>query len=205
MGRQPVPIPSSMSDESAPISDEAFCAAFELLATSGHSGGPLPDPVRAALEVVYRVAAPRLRLLLRARFKAASDLIADAISAVFARLVTRGVPPGTEPVRSPMAWLTAAAYNAAWDALRDAARRPSAEIPDVPAPPPAIETPSGLPPDVEECLGHLSDQEREVVTLRYAGFSGDEVAQVLRTTANAVYVAFNKAKARLRRCLGEGA
>ena len=190
-----------MSDEHAPIGEEAFRAAFELLATSGHAGGPLPDAVRSAMEVVSRVAAPRLQTRLRLRFRAAADVVADAISAVFTRLVTRGVPRGTEPVRSPMAWLTAAAYNATRDALREAERAPPADLERRPAPAPAPETPTGLPADVEECLGRLTEQEREVVQLRYAGFSGDEVAQILRTTANAVYVAFNKAKARLRRCL----
>jgi RNA polymerase sigma factor (sigma-70 family) len=192
-----------MPHESPEISEEEFCAAFEVLAASRHIGGPLSDAVRAALAVVYRYAAPRLASLLRARFKVAADVIADVISTLFVRLVTRGVSQGGDPIRSPMAWLTRMAYNGMEDALRARDRdRPlsgaAAGGPSTPGP----QTRTGLPADVEECLEWLSEREREVVQLWYAGFSGDEVAHVLATTANTIYVTFSRAKARLRQCLG---
>jgi RNA polymerase sigma factor (sigma-70 family) len=165
----------------------------------------MPEPARGALEVVYRETAPYLIQLLRRAFRgAAADVVDDVVAAVFLKLVRQGVPGG-EDIRTPLAWLTRTAINAMKDIMRDAARAEDlgqyARAPNGSAQN-FRQSETGLPPDVEECLEHLTARERAVVQLKYAGFSAKEIAEMIETTPGAADVTFDKAKKKLRLCLG---
>ena len=192
------------------ISDARLEAAFRVLAASRHRGGPLPNPVRGALEIVYRVTARDLTLFLRRQFRGVSaDMVDDAVSRVFVNLVARGTGDGAAAVRCPRAWLIRAALNAMADEMRRAGSRHAGQEPlDAVRPEAAlttgmtgVPTATGLPPEVEECLDLLSPLERGTVLLLFAGFSAAETAEALHTSPGAVYVAHSRAKDKLRRCL----
>ena len=207
---QPDPDDAECADPGA-ISDARLGAAFRVLSVSGRRGGELPDRVGGALAIVYRATARDLTLFLRRQFRGASaDVVDDAVSRVFSNLVTRGTGDGAADVRCPRAWLTRAALNAMADEIRADSRHAAHEALDDVGPGAAsmtgmtgVPTATGLPPDVEECLGRLSPLERATVQLRYDGFSGEETAQALHTSVNAVNVAHSRAKNKLRRCLGD--
>lgn len=67
--------------------------------------------------------------------------------------------------------------------------------------PQAILTRREVHDQLERCLGHLEERDREIVRARTAGEDYDEVCEALRIEKNTAYKIFHKATARLAECM----
>lgn len=97
-------------------------------------------------------------------------------------------------------WVFTIAHNRMIDDVRRRARRPALadrEVPDQPAPPPEASD-----EELMAALATLTDEQREVVTLRFvADLSIEDVARMTRRTPGAVKALQHRALANLRRAV----
>lgn len=131
---------------------------------------------------VYRTLAPAVLGYLRAqRAPDPEDLLAE----VFLQ-VARDLPRFKGDDAALRRWVFAIAHNRLLDAGRRQRRRPQVAeraVPDAPAQPP----PDPLDPELVEALSTLTDEQREVVVLRFvADLSLQEVARMTRRKVEAV-------------------
>lgn len=130
----------------------------------------------------------------------------DAASTVFARALAAGPRYDDPALRS---WLFRIAHNVVVNSFR--AARPSAplesafDLPDSCPLPDAIVVADEDRDHLLGALGRLPDEQRQVVSLRMAGLSGPEIAQVLGRSHGAVKMLQLRAFSRLRRLLTEAA
>ena len=119
-----------------------------------------------------------------------SDIADDAVAEAFAQLLRRG-----EAVRDPAAWVWRTAFRIAAGELRR--RGPLAPVEVVDA-----SLPTGAPEltfDVLRALQHLTGQQRAcVVVCDLLGYSAEEAAPLLHTSAATVRVQRMRARRRLR-------
>ncbi len=140
------------------------------------------------VEVVYRREHARLWRSLLA-FTGDPDVASDAESEAFAQVLRRG-----DAVEDVSAWVWRSAFRIALGLLgkershADAARRMAAD--------------ARIEPSVAEflaLLGTLSDQQRACVVLRYTGgFTSEEIAAMIGSSAGTVRVQLHRAHASLR-------
>lgn len=144
------------------------------------------------LERVYREQGARLWRAVLA-FTGDREVASDAVAEAFAQALRRG-----EALRSPERWVWRAAFRIAAGELKDRRTQDalagggSYEMPDPRT-------------DVLEALAELSPRQRAVVLLHdYAGYSANEAADILSSTAATVRVHLTRARRRLRHLLEDG-
>jgi len=142
-------------------------------------------------DALYRAHGDRLwrsLLLFTGRAEVASDATAEA----FAQAIRRG-----SALRDPGAWIWKAAY-------RIAAGEMKREGMTVPLPEERPDEHAESIVDLIRGLGRLTPHQRAAITLHYyAGYSHREVASIIGSTTSAVGVHVHRAKAKLRRELGD--
>ena len=145
------------------------------------------------VELVYRAVHPSLWPSLLT-FTGNSELASDAEAEAFAQVLRRG-----DQVNDVAAWVWAAAFRIASALMaqwRDADPMPSGEA--------TISTEESSVAEFLSILGHLSEQQRACVVLRYlGGFNAPEIAKLLSTTDTTVRVQLHRAHASLRLTLKE--
>ena len=122
-----------------------------------------------------------------------SDVADDAVAEAFAQLLRRG-----EAVRDPAAWAWRTAFRIAAGELQRRRATAGVEVTDVSLPTGESE----LALDLLRALQHLTDQQRAcVVVCDLLGYSAEEAALLLHTSAAAVRVQRMRARRRLRSLL----
>lgn len=137
------------------------------------------------------------------RYPTPEDL-AQEISLAVARAI-----PGYEDRGKPfMAFVYRIAANKIVDARRSQSRDLSVPTEEVPDHTPTVDTPETLTleesasNEVSELLDHLSEKARRIVTLRvFGGYSAEETAAIVGSTAGAVRVAQFRGLAKMREIL----
>lgn len=141
------------------------------------------------VEELYRSESARLHRSL-VGWSGSPDVAAEAVSETFAQLLGRG-----DAVRDPRAWVWRTAFRVAAGELArrsDASSLPAPALVDEPEP----------PPPVVELLAELSELQRSAVVLHhYAGFTTEEVADIVDSTPAAVRVHLMRGRRRLRALL----
>lgn len=182
-----------MDSEEAPLT----LRDLALLAQQGDKGAT-DDLMASVHQIALRYARARL-----GRFSGSGEAVADtaqevcvAVLSALPRYTDRGAPFEASVYRI--------AANKVADAQRSSMRGPvpTDEVPeraDLAPTPEEHAVASDQAADVWRLLDRLSDQHREILTLRIAvGMSADETAAALGMTAGAVRVAQHRALARLR-------
>jgi RNA polymerase sigma factor (sigma-70 family) len=124
-------------------------------------------------------------------FTGDAEIASDAVAEAFAQALRRG-----DAIRDIDPWVWRVAFTLARGELQR--RRRTRFLPDMP-----VEMPESTV-DLVRALGRLSPKQRGAVILRlYAGYSAEEAARTLGTSASAVGTHLQRARARLRRELGE--
>ncbi len=150
----------------------------------------MSDPTDV-VERCFRLQSERLwrSLLLYSRDP---EVASDAVAEAFAQVLRRG-----SAVHDVDRWVWRAAFKIARGELKRRGRH-STEIPDQ-----AAEVPVDTV-DLLRALADLSPKQRGAVVLHhYAGYSNKETAAILGSTAAAVGVHLERARARLRDALGD--
>ncbi len=147
---------------------------------------------------VYLTHAPAVRGYLRAHGVPDAD---DVLSEVFLN-VARSLPRFSGDDDQLRAWVFRITRNRVIDAHRRRSARPAladAPVPDRPAP----EATAPVDPELVAALAQLTDDQREVVVLRFvADLSVEEVADLTGRTTGAVKSMQHRALAQLARILG---
>jgi RNA polymerase sigma factor (sigma-70 family) len=121
-----------------------------------------------------------------------TEIASDAVAEAFAQGIARG-----ERVKKPGAWVWKAAFMIA----RGELQRRGRQIPNVPDA--AAEMPIDTV-DLVKALATLTPKQRGSIVLHhYAGYSAEETASILGSTAAAVGVHLARGRKRLRELLGE--
>lgn len=146
---------------------------------------------------IYVALAPRVVGYLRARGVADPEDVAGEVFLQVARDLRRFRAADDET--AVQRWVFTIARNRAIDAARRARRRPRAsgtEVPDRPAPPAA----EALDPGLLEALLQLTEDQREVVALRFvADLPLEVVARMTRRSVGATKALQHRALENLRR------
>lgn len=143
-----------------------------------------------AIERAYREHREKLwRALLL--FCGDPDVASDAVAEAFAQAIRRG-----DAIRDPGRWVWRAAFSIArGDLQRRGRTTPLVDLP-VEMPEPTV--------DLVRSLALLSPKQRAALILHhYAGYSTKETATIIGSTAPAVGVHLQRARARLRELLRE--
>lgn len=151
------------------------------------------------LEEVYRGQHDRLWRSLLA-YTGNSDLASEAVAETFSQAVARG-----DAIRDPAAWVWRSAFRIAGGLMAERGSAAGGAAFDDLAPLATSgydgrgnELDTSLAEFLDQ-LGGLSDQQRAVVVLRYAGgFQPADIAELLGTTAGTVRVQLHRAHAHLR-------
>jgi RNA polymerase sigma-70 factor (ECF subfamily) len=144
-----------------------------------------------AVEEAYRQQAGRLWHAL-VLFSGAPEIASDAVSEAFAQAIARG-----PDVQDPARWVWRAAFNIARGELKVRGRH-THEVPDLPAKVPAETL------DLVRALAQLSPKQRASIVLHhYAGYSAQETADIIGSTAGAVGMHLARGRGRLRESLGD--
>ncbi len=123
----------------------------------------------------------------------------DLVSDIFMKALEHF--DGYDPVISESAWIYRIAHNKVLNYWRDT--KPTADIDD----PAMASSLTGIDErgrlnqklDIESLLGQLSEEERELVTLKYlSGYKYSTIAQALGKSADAVKVATHRAMQKLK-------
>jgi RNA polymerase sigma factor (sigma-70 family) len=134
----------------------------------------------------------------------AEDVTAQAFERAYRK--RRSYRPGRG---SPEAWLFGIARNAALDELRRRKRRADlvTELPDLTAPPPEAHADFALRLDtVRAALAQLSGQERDLVSLKFAGgLSNAELGEVLGVSESNAGTRLHRTITKLRKACNEAA
>lgn len=173
----------------------------------------IADP--AAFEPLYRLHAPAVYRFCY-RQLGHPEAAADATSHVFIRAIAAlpsFAPDRDQPGKTFRAWLFRIARNVVIDLRRKDRRHRSLDEQDAGDLAAALVDPHRSPEDlviagddsraVREALRTLPDRQRQIVELRLAGLTGDEIAEAMGTSLSAVKSAQFRAYATLRRALGE--
>ncbi len=153
--------------------------------------------VMDSVEEVYRSQHDRLWKSLLA-FTGDPDLAAEAEAETFSQAFARG-----DELRNPEGWVWRTAFKVAAGIMADRrVRLREAPLPDADtdslAAAGSVQIDSSLA-EFLDMLGTLSEQQRTVVILRYAGgFKPTEIAELLDTTPGTVRVQLHRAHAHLR-------
>jgi RNA polymerase sigma-70 factor (ECF subfamily) len=122
--------------------------------------------------------------------------------------VARAIPGYEEQGKPFMAFVYRIAANKIVDARRSQSRDLSVPTDEVPDQEVVTSTPETVAMDVSSCnevvqlLDTLSDKARQIVTLRvFGGYSAEETAEIVGSTAGAVRVAQFRALAKMRETL----
>jgi RNA polymerase sigma-70 factor (ECF subfamily) len=174
---------------------------------AAHSGDPDAQQVRAAQHDI-RAFAPLYEAyfdrIYRYCLRSLRDpeLAADATSETFIKAL-KALPRYRS--RSFRSWLFTIAHNVIVDTVRR--RRPATSLDTIgplsdhaPTPEEAYVAREAAGP-VADALTRLPDKQRDIVELRIAGLSGQEIAEVLGMSVGAVRVAQFRAYSRLRELL----
>jgi len=197
-------VPSSRSPNPAMMDDPALGAALIEAA--------IADP--AAFEPLYRQFAPSIYRFCYRRL-GHPETAADATSQTFIKAIPalKSFHPHPEhPGRTFRAWLFRIASNVVIDVRRTQRPHRSLDIPDDgydltrelidPArPPEEIAIAAEDSRAVWNALETLPDRQRQIVELRLAGLTGDEIAEAMSTSLSAVKSAQFRAYATLRQVL----
>lgn len=160
-----------------------------------------PRDTQRLLDLIY----PQVVRYCRARVGAGKYPTADDIAQDVCLAVVKAIPSYEDKGLPFMAFVFRVAANKVVDARRSHSRdmsQPVEELPDVEETKHTPESEVLLLDscnEVSELLDLLSDKAREIITLRvFGGYSAEETAQILGTTAGAVRVAQFRALAKLR-------
>jgi RNA polymerase sigma-70 factor (ECF subfamily) len=134
----------------------------------------------------------------------------DVLQTVFLRLVKSSERYGL--AENPQAYLTRSAVNASLDLIRSRSRANSVGLDE--ATPELVETRSGNPETqhadrelqtlIREAIGRLGSTAAEMFVLRYyEGYDNREIAKFLGTSQMVVGVVLHRARARLRKEIGQ--
>jgi RNA polymerase sigma factor (sigma-70 family) len=158
-----------------------MCGGIDFSAVTNHEG---------AVERSYRSQSEKLwRSLLL--FAGDGEVASDAVAEAFAQALRRG-----DGIRDVDRWVWRVAFTLARGELQRRGR--TVPLPDIP-----LEMPESTI-DLVRALGRLSSKQRGAVILRlYAGYSAEEAARILGTSASAVGTHLERARKRLRRELNE--
>jgi len=139
------------------------------------------------LERIYREQRERLYYALLG-YAGDEDIAREALSEAFARAMT-----SADSIRSPVPWIWRVAFRIAGTEIKRRGRFSS--LIDSALPPPE-------PPELIHALAQLSARQRAAVILHYyAGYSLEEVAEILGTKKGTVGVHLHRGRARLRQLL----
>jgi RNA polymerase sigma-70 factor (ECF subfamily) len=172
-----------------------------LPASQGRGREPQPAGSRA-IEAVYRAEHQQLWRALLA-YTGDPELASEAEAEAFAQALGRG-----DALQRPGAWIWTTAFRVAGGLLADRGRSvplapfdgDQAGRPTRPVDQPVLDQPVL---EFLDLLAGLSDQQRAVVVLRYAGrFKPAEIADILGTTSGSVRVQLHRAHDRLKANLG---
>lgn len=179
-------------------------AEIERLAIAARGGEP------RALDAFLRAIEGQVVRYCRAKLSVGSRHTAHDVAQDVLYAVCDALPrfqPGSGPV---MAFVMGIARFKVVDAFRAGGRDrsiPVDVVPDRPDPDGGPELAAVLATETDRlrgALGHLAEHHREVVVLRIAlGYSAEEVARQLGTTAGAVRVTQHRALAKLRALLAD--
>lgn len=170
----------------------------------------------AAFAPLYRLHAPRIYRYCYRRL-GHPELAADATSQVFIKAIAglaSFTPHPEHPGKTFRAWLFRIASNVVIDTRRTHRSHRSLDAPDdsgdLAA---ALIDPARSPEElaisqdtsraVRAALDKLPERQRQIVELRLAGLTGDEIAEAMGTTLSAVKSAQFRAWGTLRRALGD--
>ena len=170
----------------------------------------------AAFEPLYRLHAPRIYRFCYRRL-GHPELAADATSQIFTRAIAglaSFTPHPEHPGKTFRAWLFRIASNIVIDARRQHRPHRSLDAPDDTAGlAAALIDPARSPEElaisgdvsrtVRAALDKLPERQRQMIELRLAGLTGDEIAEAMGTTLSAVKSAQFRAYGTLRRALGD--
>jgi RNA polymerase sigma-70 factor (ECF subfamily) len=155
--------------------------------------GAAPDAAE-----VYAALAPAVLGYLRTQRAAEPD---DLLGEIFVQVV-RDLPRFRGDAAARRRWVFTIAHHRLVDARRHSGRRPAldgAPVPELASPP----APDPLDPDLLRALGDLTDDQREVVTLRFvADLSIEAVATLTGRSPGAVKSLQHRALATLAEELG---
>lgn len=156
----------------------------------------LMDPV----EEVYRSQHDRLWKSLLA-YTGDGDTATEAAAETFSQAFARG-----DAIRDPKAWVWRTGFKVAAGLMADRRTRAEAVLFDVDQAERSSVTDVWSDPSLVEFLDllhTLSDQQRTIVVLRYAGgFKPAEIAELLDTSSGTVRVQLHRAHEHLRERLG---
>lgn len=156
----------------------------------------LMDPV----EEVYRSQHDRLWKSLLA-YTGDADTATEAAAETFSQAFSRG-----DNIRDPQAWVWRTGFKVAAGLLAERRSRAEAELFDVDQAERSAQALGADDPSLVEfvdLLQSLSDQQRTIVVLRYAGgFKPAEIAELLSTSSGTVRVQLHRAHEHLRERLG---
>jgi len=193
-----------------PESDNAVHAVDDLALIEAAKASP------SAFEPLYRLHAPRIYRFCYRRL-GHPELAADATSQVFIKAIaglTSFTPHPDHPGKTFRAWLFRIASNVVVDIRRTHRSHRSLDAPDDAADlVSALIDPGSSPEDlaisrddsrtVRAALEKLPERQRQMIELRLAGLTGDEIAEAMGTTLSAVKSAQFRAYGTLRRALGD--
>ena len=139
------------------------------------------------IERVYREQGDRLYYALLG-FTGDKDIAREAVAEAFT-----GALDSADSIRSPVSWIWRVAFRIAGEELRR--RRRHGPLSDSEVYPPE-------PPELFAALAQLSERQRASIVLHYyAGYSLDEIAQILGTRKGTIGTHLHRARARLKQLL----
>lgn len=165
---------------------------------------------RAALQSVIDIIYPPVLRYCRLRVPATRYPTPEDLAQEICLAVTKAIPGYQDQGRPFMAFVYRIASNKIVDARRSQGRDLSSPTDDVPDIEVTSETPESLAlersacNEVSELLDVLGEKARKIVSLRvFGGYSAEETAEIVGSTAGAVRVAQFRALAKMRATLEE--
>jgi RNA polymerase sigma-70 factor (ECF subfamily) len=139
------------------------------------------------IERVYREQGDRLYYAVLG-YTGDREVAREAVAEAFARAIN-----SMDSIRTPVPWVWRVAFRVARDELRRRGRQ-------VPLRDSVVSAPE--PPDLMEALAQLSDRQRASIVLHYyAGYSLDEIAEILGTRKGTIGTHLHRGRARLEQLL----
>jgi RNA polymerase sigma-70 factor (ECF subfamily) len=165
---------------------------------------PLPSPIDR-LDELYRA---HHDLVFRTAYRVTGTAVdaEDVLQTVFLRLARRDDPLDLAP--SPAAYLRRAALNAALDVVRGRTRERGVALEEVSlagsVSPESLHESREVQDHLRRAVARLKPKAAELFVLRYfEGYSNDEIAETLGMSKMVVGVLLHRARARVRKDLGE--
>jgi RNA polymerase sigma-70 factor (ECF subfamily) len=169
---------------------------------------PLPEPPDE-LEILFREQHARI---FRTAYRVTGNAVdaEDVLQNVFLRLIRGGETYDIK--NNPEAYLQRAAVNASLDLIRGRTRSKSIALADLETEPVGnkSQNPETLQADrelaklIRSAVARLGEKSAEMFVLRYyEGFENREIAEMLGTTQMVVGVMLHRARARMRKEIGQ--